>query len=161
MNTPLVSRDFCSSAANAPVKAAVKGSGRGMVNARMLNMNLPHFEVTRILHEQIPSPRLRLMQCNNTIFICLIRGRCRFFPVGDQVVPIVDWLELANDAVMIQATGVCCCRKSQLAGDSFRVAKGSRRFRWSESSSVLYWSESWPESVPQRAAAQSPERSAK
>ncbi len=75
--------------------------------------------------------------------------------------PVVDWLDLANDAVLIQAAGVCCCRKSQNAGDSFRVAEGSRRFRWSESSSVLYWSESWPESVPQRAAAQSPERSAK
>ena len=38
--------------------------------------------------------------------------------------PIVDWLELANDAVLIQAAGVCCCRKSQNAGDSFRVAEG-------------------------------------
>ena len=74
--------------------------------------------------------------------------------------PIVDWLELANDAVLIQATGVWCCRKRQRAEGSFRVAEGSRRFRWSESSSVLYWSESWPESVPQRAAAQSPKMSA-
>lgn len=74
--------------------------------------------------------------------------------------PVVDWLDLANDAVLIQATGVWCCRKRQRAEGSFRVAKGSRRFRWSESSSVLYWSESWPESVPQRAAAESPEMSA-
>jgi hypothetical protein len=75
-------------------------------------------------------------------------------------VPVVDWLDLANDAVLIQATGVWCCRKSQRAEGRFRVANESRRFRWSESSSVLYWSELRQESVPQRAVAQSPERSA-
>ncbi len=90
-----------------------------------------------------------------------MRDRCCFFPVGDQVGPVVDWLKLANDAVMIQAAGVWCCRKSQIAGDSFRVANGSRRFRGSESSSVLYGSELRPESVPQRTAVQSPEGSAK
>lgn len=110
---------------------------------------------------QISSPRLRLTQCNNTIFSALIRDRCRFFPVGDQVVPIVDWLKLANDAVMIPAACVWCFRKSQNAGDSFRVAEGSRRFRLSESSSVLYGSELRPESVPQRTAVQSLEGSAK
>jgi hypothetical protein len=97
--------------------------------------------------------------CAIILFYLSYKRLLPFFKAGDLVVSIVDSLEPASDTAMMRSAGIGCLRKRQNADDGSRVAEGSRRFRRSAFSSVPYWSESRPESVPQRPAAQSTERS--